>query len=99
MEEILVPIVVIPVIFLGLPWIIFHYITKWKSQASLTAEDEKLLDELHDVARRLDERMVTIERIMAAENPGWRQLAIDPTMPVTGGLGFEEKQSPRRIGQ
>jgi phage shock protein B len=99
MEEILIPIIVVPVIFLGLPWIIFHYITKWKSQASLTAEDEKLLDELHDVARRLDERMVTIERIMAAENPSWQQLAFDPTMPVTSELGFEEKQSPRRIGQ
>ena len=35
--------------------------------------DEKLLDELHDAARRLDDRLCTIERIMTAENPNWRQ--------------------------
>ncbi len=94
MEDVIVPIIVIPVIFLGLPWIIFHYITKWKSQATLTGEDEKLLDELHELARRLDDRMITIERIMSAENPGWQQLAADPT-----GLGLEDKSSVRRIGQ
>ena len=35
--------------------------------------DEKLLDEIHDAARRLDDRLCTIERIMTAENPNWRQ--------------------------
>ena len=60
-------------IFIGLPWVIFHYITKWKTAATLTSGDEKLLDELHDAARRLDDRLCTIERIMTAENPDWRQ--------------------------
>src|SRR3954462_13407342 len=72
MDEILVPIVV-ATIFLGLPWIVFHYITKWKTAATLTSGDEKLLDDLHDAARRLDDRLCTIERIMTAENPNWRQ--------------------------
>lgn len=76
MEGILVPIVVIPVIFIGLPWIIFHYITKWKTAATLTSGDEKLLEDLHDAARRLDDRMCTIERIMTAENPDWRQQCV-----------------------
>jgi len=56
-----------------LPWMIFHYVTKWKQAATLTSGDEKLLDELHDAARRLDDRLCTIERIMTAENPDWRQ--------------------------
>jgi len=60
-------------LFIGLPWLIFHYITKWKTAATLTGSDEKLLDELHDAARRLDDRLCTIERIMTAENPDWRQ--------------------------
>jgi len=60
-------------IFVGLPWLIFHYVTKWKQAATLTGSDEKLLDELHDVSRRLDDRLCTIERIMTAENPDWRQ--------------------------
>lgn len=73
MEEVFVPIIAISVLFLGLPWLIFHYITKWKQAGTLTQSDEKLLDELHDSARRLDDRLCTIERIMTAENPNWRQ--------------------------
>jgi phage shock protein B len=73
MEDVLIPLIVVPVLFIGLPWLIFHYITKWKTAATLTSGDEKLLDELHDAARRLDDRLCTIERIMTAENPDWRQ--------------------------
>ena len=94
MEEVLIPVLVVAILFIGLPWIVFHYITKWKSQASLTGEDEKLLDELHELARRLDDRMITIERIMAAENPAWRQIATDPS-----SIGIEDSSSVRRIGQ
>ena len=60
-------------IFIGLPWLVFHYITRWKTAARLTGSDEKLLDELYDAARRLDDRLCSIERIMTAENPNWRQ--------------------------
>lgn len=73
MEDALVALIVVPILFIGLPWLIFHYVTKWKSAAKLTGSDEKLLDELHDAARRLDDRLCTIERIMTAENPDWRQ--------------------------
>ena len=66
-------IIIVPIVVIGLPWLIFHYITKWKQAATLTGSDEKLLDELHDAARRLDDRLCTIERIMTAENPNWRQ--------------------------
>jgi phage shock protein B len=70
--EALVPLFGILGVFVFLPWIIFHYVTKWKTAATLTTEDENLLDELHELARRLDERMCTIERIVQAENPNWR---------------------------
>jgi phage shock protein B len=72
-EDAIVALIVVPILFIGLPWLIFHYVTKWKSAAKLTGSDEKLLDELHDAARRLDDRLCTIERIMTAENPNWRQ--------------------------
>jgi phage shock protein B len=72
-EEVLIPAIVCLILFIGLPWLIFHYVTKWKSAARLTGSDEKLLDELHDAARRLDDRLCSIERIMTAENPDWRQ--------------------------
>ena len=77
MEDILVPIGVVGMLFIGLPWLILHYSTQWKRAGAMTREDEDLLDELYDAARRLDDRMNTIERIMAADNPEWaRQHAI-----------------------
>jgi len=73
MEEALVPGIVVAILFLGLPWLILHYMTKWRQAKTLTESDEKLLDDLHDAARRLDDRICTIERIMTAENPNWQQ--------------------------
>lgn len=94
----LIPITVVAMLFIGLPWLIFHYVTKWKSNATLTREDENLLDELHDLARRLDDRMCSIERIMSAENPNWRQVACDPAE-----IGIEDRstinQPSKRIGR
>jgi phage shock protein B len=72
----IIPVIAIVTLFIGLPWLIFHYITKWKTAATLSGGDEKLLDDLHDAARRLDDRLNTIERIMTAENPNWRQHAL-----------------------
>jgi phage shock protein B len=71
-EDVLLPLIVCGMLFIGLPWLIFHYVTQWKRAGSLSVEDENLLDELHDTARRLDERLRSIERIIAADNPNWR---------------------------
>jgi len=71
-EDIFVPVIVLGILFIGFPWLILHYVTKWKQAKTLTNEDENLLDDMYDTARRLEERMVTIERIMAAENPNWK---------------------------
>ena len=79
MEEVFIPVLVVGILFLGLPWLVFHYVTKWKTAATITGADEKLLDELHDLARRLDDRLCSIERIMTAENPNWRQQCLPGT--------------------
>lgn len=72
MEE----MIIIPAIFLGLPWIIMHYITKWKTAATITTDDEHLLDELYQLAKRLDERMDTVERLVASDNPEFKPARI-----------------------
>jgi phage shock protein B len=68
----LVPIMVVGMLFIGLPWLVFHYITKWKQSASLTPSDENMIDDVYDTARRLEARMETIERIIAADDPNWK---------------------------
>jgi phage shock protein B len=64
--------VVMGTLFIGLPWLIFHYVTKWKQAKVLTVDDENLLDDMHETARRLEDRVITIERILAADNPDWK---------------------------
>ena len=71
MEEIFVPIVIVGMLFIGLPWLIFHYVTKWKTAATLTNDDERVLEEMNALSRRLEERLETVERLTAQENPEW----------------------------
>ena len=62
-------IIILPSIFVGLPWLILHYVTKWKTAATLTVDDESMLEELYGLARRLDDRMDTVERLVASDSP------------------------------
>jgi phage shock protein B len=97
MEDVLIPAIVVGILFLGLPWLIFHYITKWKQAKTLTVGDEQLLDELHDMARRLDERICTIERIMDADNPNWQQACLpDAGVPLADDILSQPRTRTRR---
>ncbi len=85
MGEFVVGAIAIIAIFIGLPWLVFHYVTKWKQAPKITDEDEKLLDELYHFARRLEDRVQTVERIVAADNPDFRQLSA-PTPDASPSL-------------
>ena len=69
--EVLIPIFVVGMLFIGMPWIILHYVTKWKTSATITSDDEVLLEELYNLAKRLDERMDTVERLVASDDPSF----------------------------
>ena len=74
-------VLVVMTLFIGLPWVILHYMTKWKTAATITTDDEDLLEELYALAKRLDERMDTVERLVASDDPsftpGTRRLIAD----------------------
>lgn len=59
-------------VMVGLPWLILHYVTKWKTAATLTVDDEAMLDELYQLARRLDERMDTVERLVSSDHADFK---------------------------
>ena len=69
-------VIILPVLFIGLPWIVLHYVTKWKTAATITNEDEGLLEELYNLAKRLDERMDTVERLVASDNADFKPARI-----------------------
>lgn len=64
-------LIIVPIVLIGLPWLILHYVTKWKTAATITTDDEVLLDELYQLAKRLDERMDTVERLVASDDPSF----------------------------
>ena len=64
-------IIIVGMLFIGLPWVILHYVTKWKTAATITSDDEVLLEELYNLAKRLDERMDTVERLVASDDPSF----------------------------
>lgn len=81
-------VVAILAFLIGLPWLILHYVTKWKTAPKMTGEDEQLLDEMYNLARRLEERVNTVERIVAADNPDFRP-----------GIGDYRQQPDYRLEQ
>jgi phage shock protein B len=72
MEEFFEIAVPITAIFVGLPWLILHYVTKWKTAPTLTNDDEQMLGDMHELARRLEDRLETVERLVASDNPDWQ---------------------------
>ena len=73
MDEILVPVFVCSILFIGLPWLIFHYVTKWKTAGGgITSDDEARLEELYALTKRLDDRMDTVERLVAHDHADFR---------------------------
>lgn len=84
MDEFFTVVLVVGMLCIGLPWLIFHYITKWKTAPRITEEDEKLLDDMYLTARRLEERLQTVERIVAADNPDFR-----PGAPLGAAPDFD----------
>ena len=76
-----IALVLVPILFIALPWLILHYITKWRTAALARSSDElELLAELHELARRLEQRMDTVERLVAADHPEFEsgRLGRDP---------------------
>jgi len=69
MDDSFLAIPIVGILFIGLPWIILHYLSQWKKAGSISVEDENLLDELYETARRLEARVETVERIIAADHP------------------------------
>lgn len=73
----LVELIAIITVFIGMPWIVLHYLSQWRKSKGITIEDEQLLDDLHEMSRKLDSRLDSIERIIAADNPGWKDGALN----------------------
>jgi phage shock protein B len=56
-------------------WIVAHYLTRWRRSRKLSSEDERILGELYEAARKMEARLAALERVLDAEPPGRRTRA------------------------
>ena len=67
-----VPVIVFLVIVAPI-WLVLHYVTRWRASRTLSREDERMLVDLWESAKRMEHRIVTLEKILDAEAPQWRR--------------------------
>ena len=75
LELLFVPAVLFMVIVAPL-WLIFHYVTVWKTQRNAGRADQGALNAMSETARRLEARVAALEKLLDAEAPGWRSKAL-----------------------
>lgn len=54
-------------------FIVLHFVTKWKQSREISGDDEQLLEDLYALSQRMEERLVTLEKILDDESPEWRK--------------------------
>ena len=73
MPDGMVGLLIVFLIFVAPIWIIAHYVTRWRTAKVLSAEDERMLAELWEMAPKMESRINTLERILDADVPEWRK--------------------------
>ena len=51
-------------LFVVLPWMVLHYLSKARSSRNLTEDDERMLEDLWRSARTMERRIETLERLV-----------------------------------
>jgi phage shock protein B len=70
-------------IFVVLPWMILHYISKSRSSKNLTEDDERMLEDLWRSARTMERRIETLERLL---EPDASPIRPRPTQSTRGDI-------------
>jgi phage shock protein B len=53
-------------------WLIFHYVTLWRTQKRAGRVDQNTLNDMWGTAHKLETRVAALEKLLDAEVPGWR---------------------------
>lgn len=53
--------------------VVLHFVTKWKQGREISGDDERMLEDLYVLSQRMEERLVTLEKILDDELPDWRK--------------------------
>ncbi len=72
MEEILVAPVIIFMVVVAPIWLILHYRSKRQISQGFSEEEYTQLSDLSELADKMADRIKTLEAILDAETPDWR---------------------------
>jgi len=76
-------LVTIVSLFIVLPWMILHYISKSRASRNLTEDDERMLEDLWRSARTMERRIETLERLI---EPDAQPARPRPTQTTRGDI-------------
>lgn len=72
MEEIIVAPLIIFMVIVAPIWLILHYRSKRQVSQGLSEEEYVQLSDLSEMADKMADRIKTLEAILDAETPDWR---------------------------
>ncbi|MEO1240744.1 MAG: envelope stress response membrane protein PspB [Pseudomonadota bacterium] len=72
MGEGFMAVAIVAIIFVACPAVFMHYQTELRKTKSISADDERLVDDLWKTAQRLERRVEALETILDKEAPDWR---------------------------
>ena len=70
--DFLFPLLVIFLVVVLPIWLVMHYSTRNSANRRLNTKDEAMLEELNESARKMEDRIRSLERILDADSPDWR---------------------------
>jgi len=74
---IMIPIIVFTVVVAPI-WLVLHYRSKRRAETSLAAEDREEVEALCEQVERMAQRIETLETILDAKAPRWREQPVAP---------------------
>ncbi|WP_448248190.1 envelope stress response membrane protein PspB [Thalassotalea agariperforans] len=72
MEDLFLPPIIIFLVVVAPIWLVLHYRSKRQISQGLSEEEYIQLSQLSELADEMAERINTLESILDAESPGWR---------------------------
>lgn len=73
MSEFVLVLGILAIVFVACPAVVLHYQTELRKTKSISADDERLVDDLWKSAQRLERRVDALETILDKEAPDWRR--------------------------
>lgn len=53
--------------------VVLHFVTRWKQAREISGDDEQMLEELYALSQRMQDRLLTLERILDDDRQEWRR--------------------------